>query len=190
MRKLKKIDCMILGTFLSSLFYASSYPRIHKFLVESINDDLLAVSQIATCLSIMIFGKIWNDNSKKIFKFYPIICVSEVIANVVTIIWFIFNPNITLYYIIDTIIISTLSRNIICGYNKLLALRYRGVDDREKFGNNANSAYALATIIGSFIAMVLNFDLIPMLFIATFGNCMDNIFYIYAFYHTDKTEEK
>lgn len=88
------------------------------------------------------------------------------------------------YYIIDMLIFSIVTRNIFCGGVKLKAIRYNSEEDREHFDNNNNSASAIATILGSIIAMILNLDFSVMLWLATIGNTIDNIFYIFIFKST------
>ena len=92
------------------------------------------------------------------------------------------------YYIIDTLIFSIVTRNICCGGVKLRAIRYNSEIEREHFDNNNNSVSAIATILGSVIAMILDLDFVTMLWIATFGNAIDNIFYIFIFKNTYKKE--
>lgn len=180
----RKIDGIILATFICGVFYSATYPYIHKIVVSAVSDNWLAINQIINCISIIIFGSLWNKASEKIFKFYPILCMTEVILNVGLATLISFNHNIALYYILDTVIFATITRNICCGYNKLVAIRYNNETVREQFGNNVNSASALSTIIGSCIAMAINLDnIIIMIWIAVLGNCVDNFFYI-AIYHS------
>ena len=69
---------------------------------------------------------------------------------------------------------------------KLRAIRYNTKSDRERFDNNNNSVGAVATIAGSIIAMILKLDFIPMLWLATIGNTIDNVFYITIYKKTNK----
>lgn len=174
----RKIDGMLLATFLTTLFYSSTYPYIHKQIMMAASDWLIAVNQIINCLSIVVFGSVWNKWSDRLFKFYPIICVAETVLSIGSATWAIYSQNIASYYVIDTLIFAVVTRNICCGGVKLKAIRYKTETEREHFDNNNNSASAVATIIGSVIAMVLNLDFEVMLCIATFGNAIDNIFYI------------
>ena len=73
-----------------------------------------------------------------------------------------------------------------CGDIKLRALRYNSEEIREKFDNNNNSVGSIATIVGSIIAMFLNLSFPIMLILATLGNSIDNIFYIFIYYKTIK----
>ena len=180
----RKLDGMIIATFLSTIFYSATYPFIHKELVSVASETIIAVTQIITCVSVVVFGWVWNKSSK-LFKYYHILCVAETLLGVVSSLIATLIGNIIAYYIIDTLIFSIVTRNIICGGNKLRAMRYTTETAREHFDNNNLSANAVATIIGSIIAMILKLDFIPMLWIATVGNAIDNAFYI-AIYRKQK----
>lgn len=187
--KIKRIDGMLLATFLTTLFYSATYPYIHKNIMMVASDQIVALNQIINCLSIVIFGSLWNKFSDKLFALYPAICVMETILGIGSTIFAVRAKNIVAYYIIDTLIFAVVTRNICCGGVKLKALRYKTETAREHFDNNNNSASAVATIIGSLIAIVLNLDFEIMLCIATLGNAIDNIFYIIIYKSTRKEHQ-
>lgn len=174
--KKHKIDAMILASLLVTIFYSSTYPYIHKAIISIISDNMIALNQIINCMSIVVVGTIWNKN-KSLFRYYPMFCVVETIFNIGTTVYALITGNIVAYYILDTLVFATITRNIICGGTRLRAMRYKTEDERSAYDNNDNSACAIGTIIGSCIAMVLKLDFNIMLIIATFGNCIDNIFY-------------
>lgn len=180
------MDGMLIATFIADLFYAASYPFIHKEIMMVAPDYIIAVTQIINCLSIIIFGFLWNKNSEKLFKFYPLYCCAETLLGICTTIFAITTHHIVAYYIMDTLIFAIVTRNICCGGVKLKAIRYTTEDKREHFDNNNASASAIATIIGSTVAMLLSLSFPIMLCIATFGNAIDNIFYICIFIKTNK----
>lgn len=183
-----KIDGMLLATFLTTLFYASTYPYIHKEVVSICSDTFIALNQIILCVSTVVFGNLWNNKSEKLFKFYPMLCVMEILLGVSTTIYATATNNILIYYILDTFVFAIVTRNICCGGIRLRTIRYKTEKARERYDNNNNSMSAIATIIGSCIAMVLNLDFITMLWIATVGNAVDNIFYICIFYNARKNK--
>ena len=187
MKKLT-INSMLCATLLTTLFYSATYPYIHKEIVSVVSDSVLAINQIVNCLSIVIFSSIWNKKSDRLFKFYPIFCIVEIMLGICSTTYAITSHNIVAYYIIDTLIFSIVTRNICCGGIKLRALRYKTEQAREVFDNNNNSVAAVATIIGSSIAMLLKLDFNMMLIIATVGNAIDNIFYICIFYNHKKNK--
>lgn len=185
----KKIDSMLLATFLTTVFYSSTYPYIHKEIMANVSDSVIALNQIINCLSVVILGSLWNKKSDKLFKYYPTFCICETILSIGSTIWAVVTHNIMAFYIIETLIFSIVTRNICCGGVKLKAIRYNTEVEREHFDNNNNSASAIATIIGSVIAMMLDLDFSIMLWLATLGNAIDNIFYIFIYYEY-KTKQK
>ena len=178
-----------MATFLTTIFYSATYPFIHKLIMESVSDNIVALNQIINCLSIVLLGSLWNKKSDKLFKYYSAFCVGETILSVFSAIWATTTGNIMAYYIIDTLIFAIVTRNICCGGVKLRAIRYNTEEDREHFDNNNNSSSAIATIIGSVIAMILNLDFGAMLWLATLGNAIDNIFYIFIYKSTQNKRE-
>lgn len=62
-----KIDGMLAATFLTTLFYSSTYPFIHKIMMQDVSDKLIAASQIITCISLVVFGSLWNSKGDKLF---------------------------------------------------------------------------------------------------------------------------
>lgn len=182
----RKLDGMLVATFLTTIFYSATYPFIHKLIMESVSDNIVALNQIINCLSIVVLGSLWNKKSEKLFKYYPAFCIGETILSICSAIWATATGNIMAYYIIDTLIFAIVTRNICCGGVKLRAIRYNTEEDREHFDNNNNSSSAIATIIGSVIAMILNLDFAAMLWLATLGNAIDNIFYIFIYKSTKR----
>lgn len=188
----RKIDGMLLDTFITAIFYSATYPYIHKEVIANVSDTVIALNQIVNCLSIIVFGWLWNKKSDKLFRYYSVFCAAETILYISLTVWITITYNIMAYYIIDMLIFSIVTRNIFCGGVKLKAIRYNSEEDREHFDNNNNSASAIATILGSIIAMILNLDFSVMLWLATIGNTIDNIFYIFIFKSTQskrKTNE-
>ena len=185
----KKLDGMLVATFLTTIFYSATYPYIHKEVMMHVSDSIIALSQIINCLSVVLLGSLWNKKSDKLFKYYPIFCICETVLGMGSAIWATTTGNIMAYYIIDTLIFAIVTRNICCGGVKLRAIRYNTEVEREHFDNNNNSASAIATIIGSIIAMMLDLDFAVMLWLATLGNAIDNVFYIFI-YKSTKTKQK
>lgn len=176
-----KSDGMLIATFITTLFYSATYPYIHKEIVSNVSETIIALNQIINCISIIFFGFLWNKYSDKLFKYYHIICIAETILGIMSTIWATITHNHMAYYIIDTLIFAIVTRNICCGGVKLRAIRYKTATEREHFDNNNNSASAIATIIGSVLAIILKLDFITMLWLATLGNAVDNIFHIFIY---------
>lgn len=182
----RKLDGMLLATFITTVFYSATYPYIHKEIVSTVSESVIALNQIINCTSTIIFGALWNKYSQKLFRFYPVLCTLEMALTILLAAWITVTGSTLTYYIIDTFIFAIVTRNICCGGVKLRAIRYKTESDRECFDNNNNSAGAVATIVGSIIAMVLKLDFIPMLWLATIGNMIDNVFYIVIYKKTNK----
>lgn len=186
---MKKFDGMLAAAFISTIFYSAAYPYIHKVIVSTVSENVIAFNQIINCISVVFFGGLWNIFSDKLFRFYPAFCVGETVLGVASTLWAVTTRNITVYFIIDTMVFSIVTRNIICGGTKLRAIRYKTETAREQFDNNNNSANAIATIIGSVFAVVLKPDFTLMMWLATLGAAVDNIFYI-AIYKKQIKERK
>lgn len=176
-----KLDAMLVASFITTLLYGATYPYIHKMVMAVASEQIIALNQIVTCSSIVIFGFLWNRWSNKLFRFYPLFCVIDTLALTTICVYTISTSNVLVYYLADTFLVALITRNIFCGNNKIRAIRYHTEEEREKFDNNDNSVIALATIIGSLIAMILALDFKTMICIATLGNAIDNIFYIVIF---------
>lgn len=190
MKNKLRFDGMLIATLLTNIFYAATYPFIHKMIMMVVSDSLIAINQIVNCISIIVFGFIWNKKSEKLFNYYPLYCVLETILGIGTTIYAIMTNNLIAYYMLDTLIFAIITRNICCGGVKLRALRYNSEESREHFDNNNNSMSALATILGSIIAIYLKLNFPIMLCLATFGNMIDNIFYVFIFINTRKKINK
>lgn len=87
---------------------------------------------------------------------------------------------------LDTIVFAIVTKNICCGGIKLKTIRYNLEELREHFDNNNNSVSAIVTIKPIIVAMFLSFNFSIMLWLATLGNTIDNIFYIFVYYKTLK----
>jgi len=182
-RRRPALDGMLVATFLVTIFYASTYPYIHKTIMAHVSDGVIAANQIINCTSLVIFGTLWNKKPDTLFKYYPVYCVLETAFGFCSTAYAVITDNIVAYYIIDTLIFSIVTRNICCGGIKLRSLRYNK-EERAEFDNNDNSVAAVATIIGSVIAMLLDLNFAAMLWIATFGNAIDNAFYLAIYRNT------
>lgn len=179
---MKKPDSMLLATFFATCFYSATYPYIYKEIMSTVSENAVAINQIVNCISTIIVSGIWNKFSEKLFPSYAVLCVLECVFGLCTSIYVTFNPaNIIIYYILDTALFCMITRNIISGGVRLRAIRYKSEKSREHFDNSNNAVSALATIVGSIIAMQLNLNFVAMVWIATIRNMIDNFFYIGIF---------
>lgn len=184
-------DLMIQACFWSSTFYSMSYPFIHLYIMKdaSITEKVISSNQIFICLTIIIINSIWNKHSSKLYKYYKAFILIESIAYLVLTIGAISTTLSPLYYYtIDFILFGFISRNVICGANKLRAFIYNG-ETREKYDNTISIASAIATLIGSFIAIIINIPIEVAFAISWIGLVIDNIFYWIAYNKTKIQEE-
>lgn len=175
--KKNKLDSILIATFLTTLFYSSTYPYIHKEIVSNISDNLIALTQIINCVAVIGTGYCWN-RFKNLFRFCSALCVIETIATISTTMFVLLTHKLAAYYILDTLVYALITRNLICGGIRLRAVRYKTEEERNAFDNNNNSMSAAATIIGSCISMVLQLKFEWMMILVTIGNIVDNLIYI------------
>lgn len=182
----KHFDGMLFASLFVNIFYAATYPYIHREIMLVTTDNYIAINQIVNCLSVAMFSFVWNKFSDKIFKFYVVFCVAESVLCIGTTAFAICTNHILAYYLLDTFVFALITRNIICGGVKLKAMRYKTEKEREKFDNHDNLMSSLGFLGGSIIAFFLRFDFTTMLCIATVGNIIDNFIYI-GIYYNEKT---
>ena len=84
------------------------------------------------------------------------------------------------YYVVDTLIFGFITRNIICGANKLKAKIYKE-EQREKYDNTIQIAGSIATLIGAGIAVFIEIPIQCALFIGWIAITIDNLLYWIAY---------
>lgn len=184
--KTKKVDGMILANFIVDTFYSSTYPFIHKEVMQYVTSSQVAILNIIDCLGVILYSWAWNKYGKTLYKFYPYFCMLETILTISTTTAYILTHNIVACYLVDSVVFTIITRNILCGTIRMKAARYPDSDSREKFDNRNNGYSSLATIIGSVIAIWLKLPYAIMLVIATVGNCIDNIAFTIIYYKMKK----
>ena len=68
-----------------------------------------------------------------------------------------------------------------CGGIKMRAKVNPTEELRERYDNNSNSIFAIATIAGTIIAAALGASLDVLFVLALIGNTVDNFFYLYIY---------
>lgn len=189
--KLKQLsNIMLLANFISTLFYALSYPYIYAEMMKVIPKGYISFEQILACGSTVVFCKIWNKNSDKLFRYFPAILIAEVIADTILFIDVIIRKDLSFYFLLNVIIFSIITRNLSCGRTKMEAKINPSEKLREQYDNNDQIVYSLATLIGSVIAIFLPLNLSVLFIFAMIGNVIDNFFYLFIFYQlNDKNKE-
>lgn len=180
---MKKLDSILIVNCITNIFYTATYPYIYKVLYTNISEKMIALTTIISCLSIMIFCSIWNNEKigDRLYKFFPLFCLGEFICSVLLTLYLLNTYSYNSYYLYETFSSALITRQIFCGMNRLKRIRYTN-KDREIF-DNRNSAYcSFGTIIGSVIALIINLSFTTMLWITTFGNAIDNLSYIFIYF--------
>ena len=179
MKRLSNI--MILAMFLSTLFYSLSYPYIYAELLKVVPKGYISIEQILCCIGTIICCKIWNKYSDRLFKYYGVMLWIEMIADIVLFLDVQIRHDLCDYFLINIIIYSIITRNLVCGGNKMRARLNPNEKDRERFDNNNTVANSIGTVMGAGIAIILSLKLNSLFILTLIGNIIDNIFYLYIY---------
>lgn len=174
-------NLMLLSNFICTLFYSMSYPYIYAEMVKVVSHGYISFEQIANCISIVIFSVLWNRYGDTIFKHYMKIVIFEIIADAFLFGHVIITGNIQFYFVLNVLIYAIITKNMSCGGIKMRAKVNPDEKSRERFDNNSNVVYAIATLLGTAGEVVFNFDLKSLFILALIGGTIDNFFYIYIY---------
>lgn len=182
-KELKRLsDLMLVGYFLSMLFYSCSYVFIYQVIVQAVPRSFLGIEQIVGCVSTIIFCKVWNKYSDRLFRYYRLILWLEIIFDVALFADVIVRGDLKFYFMFNIMIMAIITRNLICGRTKMKAKVNPTEKLREKFDNNSQIADSAATIIGATTAIIIPFTLNTLFVLALIGNCIDNVFFLYIYH--------
>lgn len=179
-------DLMLMSAFICTLFYSMSYPYIYIELVKAVTRPYITFDQIANCLGIAVIGTVWNKHGDKLFKHYVAIVWIEIIADLILFACVLVTHNLKAYYILSILICSIITRNMACGGVKMRAKVNPTEQLREKYDNNVNTAYAIATICGALGAVLLHLSLTALFIIAMLGGVIDNFAYLYIYHQLNR----
>lgn len=179
MKKLSNI--MLLSNLICTLFYSMSYPYIYAETIKAVPQFYIGLEQILACLGTIFICKIWNMLSDRLFQYYKIFLWLEIIGDAILFIDVIIRQDLSFYFLLNIIIYSIITRNISCATTKMKAIVNPSEHERERYDNNANIINALATLIGTSVALLLHFDIQTLFILAFWGNIIDNIFYFYIY---------
>jgi len=172
---------MLLSNFLSTLFYSASYPYIYAEIVKVISRKYISFEQIISCIGIVVFGSIWNKYGDRLFQHYIKFVLLEIAADVFLFADVLIRHDLEFYFLLNVIIYAIITKNMSCGGIKMRAKVNPTEELRERYDNNSNSIYAIATIAGTIIAAVLGTNLDVLFVLALIGNTVDNLFYLYIY---------
>lgn len=179
-------NLMLLSNFLSTIFYALSYPYIYAETMKVVPTAYISLEQILACLGTIVFCKLWNTYSNKLFRHYRKFLLLEVLADTVLFADVLIRKDLSFYFLFNIIIFSIITRNICCGRTKMRAIVHPDEVTREQYDNNCNIVNSVATLLGSGIAMICPLGITLLFVFAVLGNVIDNIFDIYVYNVIDK----
>lgn len=179
-------DKLILSGFISMLFYSVAYPVVHTVTIQNLDSRVLSASSFISCILVIIVNKVWLTKSEELYKKFGIMLFIESLLYFIILIM-ILTKNITpqKYYILDTLLFSSITRNIICGGNRLKAIRYKD-NDREEFDNKSVMFYNVASIIGYGISSIIKVPTNIAFVIMYVGIISDNFIYYIVYKQTNK----
>lgn len=189
---LKKIlkDELLIGNFLSNLLCSLSYPTIHYVLIKDVGEKMISLNSIIVCIGGIIFPMFWNKYSDRLYKKYGYLLTLEGILYSLLTIAVIFGAvNNKFYYLADTLLFAVITKNIICGSNKLRALRYKE-KEREEYDNNVGIVANVSSLLGFTISFLINLNTNVAFLILGVGLIIDNIFNYKAYKCSIKRLEK
>lgn len=172
---------MLLSNLICTLFYSMSYPYIYAETIKVVPHLYIGLEQILACLGTIIFCKLWNTYSDKLFEHYRLFLIVEIIADLILFTDVLVRNDLKFYFLLNIIIYSVITKNLCCGGTKIKAMVNPSEKEREKYDNNSSIVNAIATLIGAGVAMIFDFDLRLLFVFALIGNTIDNIFYLYIY---------
>lgn len=142
---------------------------------------MISINSLLICFGGIILPFIWNKYSNRLYKKYNLMLLTEVIVYIMLLIMLLTNRmSLIVYYILDTLCITLVTKNIICGGNKLIAKRYTNEDYRVRYDNNTQVAGNISSMIGFALSAIVELSMNEAFILSTIGICIDNIFYYYA----------
>ena len=179
MKKLSNL--MLLSNFVCTLFYATSYPYIYAETLKAVTRHDITFEQIIGCIGTIVFGLLWNRYGKQLFRHYRKMLIAEIIADCTLFGSYFVLHNMRFYFIFNVIIYAVITKNLASGGIRMRAMVNPDEESRNRYDNNSNTVSSAATLIGSGIALTLNFTISTLFVFALIGNIIDNFFYLYIY---------
>lgn len=172
---------MLIANFLSNLFYSTAYPVVHFTLIKDVGEKIIAFNSIIMCLAGVFFPIIWNKHNN-LYRSYGQLLFAEVIAySIIGILICTGAISNVAYYLLDTFLFALITKNIICGGNKLRAMRYNSETVREQYDNNSTIVSNFSSLLGFGISFIVTIPVNMAFIFITIGICIDNVFYYKAY---------
>lgn len=179
----KQLQKLLLAAyFIEDFFVSLGYPAFYRAVMPLITERILATGTLLSCLSGIIICKIWNKYSNKLINKYTFFNIFELTLNIIMVAITLATKNYFMYYIMDMIVASFITRQIICAHVKIKSILLLG-KERELFDNNSSVTSNFAILIGSAIALVLgpSLHIDIALIILLISLISGNIFYLIVF---------
>lgn len=182
MSKYKRLSrLMLLAGFLSTLFYSASYPYVYAETLKAVPQHYISLENIIGCISTVLFCSVWNRYGDRLFRYYGLITVLEIAADIVLFTDVLIRNNLKFYFLLNVLIFAIVTRNMSCGGTKMRAKVHPNERLRERYDNNINIVCSVATILGASIALFYSIPLKGLFIMAFVGNCIDNVIYLKIF---------
>ena len=179
-------DELLIASFLSSLFIGIAQPTVHRVCMANVSTRMISLNSIIICIAGIIVPALWTDNGKKLYKYFALLGLLEASTYIITVALVIMNIiSIPMYYIIDTLAFSIITKNLICGGNMLRNKRYDTQDKRNKYDNLLQIACNSSSIIGYGINLIYPCGQVLAFTCMAIGISFDNWFYIKAWKKTN-----
>lgn len=175
-------NLMLAAAFISTLFYSTSYPYIYVETVKYVPHFYIGLEQVITCIGTVVFCKLWNKYSDKLFNYYHIFLYLEIVADVILFADVLIRGDYSFYFLLNVIIFATITSNLCRGGTKMRAKVNPTEKLREVYDNNAGMVSSIATLLGAGFAMFCTLDIKILFVLALVGNTIDNFFYLYIYY--------
>lgn len=185
----KLSNLMLFSNFISTFFYSASYPYIYAELMKVITHGYISFEQFISCGSIVIFGIVWNRYGNRLFQHYRKFLLAEVVFDTYLFIDVIIRNDLKFYFVLNILIFAIITKNLMCGGIKMRAKVNPTEELRERYDNNSNSIYAIATILGTLLAVIFSFGMRSLFILALIGNTIDNFFYLYIYQKIQSAEK-
>lgn len=177
---------MLVTNFICTLFYSLSYPYLYAKALKTVSKNYISAEQIISCSGVVVFGILWNNSGDKLYKHYPLIVLTETIADIILMVHVLITGNLKFYFIFNVLIYAIITRNMANGGIRLRAKVHPDEKSRERYDNNNNIVNSVSTLLGASLSIVLKLDMTTMFVFALIGNVFDNGFYYYIYKKVNK----
>lgn len=182
-------DLMIQACLWSTLAYTVAYPTIKLTIMQHIDQRYLAFESMFIAVATIVSTSCYTKWSDKAFKFMPLFLIVESILYVTLSATMLAEVvSIKVYFILDIMAYSCITRNIICCGTRMKRILYKD-EDRELFDNSLSMAHSGAAIVGGIIVMCCTIPLWVSWIIMGVAVSIDNVFLYIVYRRVKKMAE-